>query len=154
MVDRRTCLLLAAVLILSTRQIGAQGATPGEVKMSVSDSRATFISMVKGGQLVGFDEALGTVTFRPLKPEDTPHEPGPMEDEAMASVLRAATAESNELHGLKVSVECRAGCLTVNAGTSASVAQTAELIKLALQDSGMRQVSASLPKSLKMKAAA
>lgn len=145
MADRRTCLLLAAAFFLATGR--------SDAKRPLLDSRATFVGMVKDGRFVAFDEARGTVTFRPIKTADTPHEPGPMEDEVMASAVRAAAAEDTALRGLKVAVECRAGSVKVNAGSSATAGQTAELIQLALNEEGVRQVNANLPKGLRSRAA-
>lgn len=153
MAERCTRLLLMAACFLAIGRMEAQTAPPVDPRGPLNDSRAALVSMMKEGQLVAFDEALGTVTFRPLKPADTPHEPGPMEDEVIASALRAAAAGDAGLRGLKVTAECQAGALRVNAGPAATLAQTAGLITLALNEAGVRQVSATLPKSLKMRPA-
>lgn len=142
--------LLALVMLFAAGRLRAQAVEPGVAQAQLHATRENFVGLIKQGTLVGFDEALGVVTFRPLKPPDTLHQPGLMEDEVIASALRAAVVGNGLLRGLKVKVECQAGALQVSAGASATALQTAELIQLALNEDGVRQVRAGLPTSLKM----
>lgn len=162
---RFRCLIVAAQLMLAGAgwQARAQGATPTPAAASpvgpeflnaapgtkLHDSRVTFVQAVKEGTLVGFDEATGSVTFRPTKPGDLSHEPGPMEDEVIASAVRAGAVADQSLRGVKVKVECQGGTLRIAEGNADAV-QLAALIQLALGVDGVRSVCAELPHGLRM----
>ena len=85
---------------------------PAAVEMTpeaVRQRRNRFVSLVKMGTFDRFDDARQEAIFKRNDPARPVREPGPLEDEAIASATREALAAEYGKLGLKPRLTCAAG---------------------------------------------
>ena len=121
----------------------------GTTQEAVQQRRSRFVGLVKMGLFERFDDSRREVIFKRNDPSRSVHEPGPLEDEAIASAAREALAAEYAKRGLKVRVTCTAGRLSI-ASLPDDPAAAASVIDTVLALDGVQTVTATLPLNLRM----
>ena len=121
----------------------------GTTVEAVQQRRNQFVGLVKKGLFERFDDAKQEAVFKRNDPSHSVHEPGPLEDEAIASAARATLAEVYARLGLKPRLTCTSGKLSIDHLPDDPVV-AASVVDALLGLDGVQTVGAALPPSLRM----
>ncbi len=116
---------------------------------AVQQRRNQFVGLVKKGLFERFDDAKQEAVFKRNDPSHSVHEPGPLEDEAIASAARAALVAVYAKIGLKPRLTCTSGKLSID-NLPDDPAVAASVVDAVLGLDGVQTVAATLPSSLRM----
>ena len=121
----------------------------GTTPEAVQQRRSQFVGFIKRGLFERFDDSRQEVIFKRNDPSHSVHEPGPLEDEAIASAAREALAADYAKLGLKARLTCTSGKLSIGSLPD-DPAAAAAIIDTVLALDGVQTVAATLPPSLRM----
>ena len=116
---------------------------------AVQQRRNRFVGLVKRGLFERFDDAKQEAIFKRNDPSHSVHEPGPLEDEAIASTARETLAAAYAKLGLKPRITCASGKLSITILPD-DPATAASVIDAVLGLDGVQIITAALPPSLRM----
>ena len=115
---------------------------------AVQQRRSQFVGLVRMGLFERFDDARQEVIFKRNDPTHSVHEPGPLEDEAIASAARESLATLYARLKLKPRLSCTSGKLAIGNLPDDPI-MAATVIDTVLALDGVQTVSATLPPSLR-----
>ena len=121
----------------------------GATAEAVQQRRNQFVGLVRKGLFERFDDAKQEAVFKRNDPSHSVHEPGPLEDEAIASAARATLAALYAKLGLKPRLTCTSGKLSIDNLPDDPVT-AASVFDAVLGLDGVQTVGAALPPSLRM----
>ena len=127
----------------------AAPADGGTTVEAVQQRRNQFVGLVKKGLFERFDDSKQEAVFKRNDPSPSVHEPGPLEDEAIASAARATLAAVYAKLGLKPRLTCTSGKLSITNLPDDPV-MAASVIDAILGLDGVQIIGAALPPSLRM----
>ena len=133
----------------SSRIFAAEAPAGEQTPEAVQQRRRDFVRLVKMGLFERFDEARQEAVFKRSDPPRSVHDPGPLEDEAIASAAREALAADYAKLGLKPRLTCTAGKLSLG-NLPDDPAKAAAVIDTILTLDGVQTVAAALPPPLRM----
>ena len=143
--DAATTAACAAQPVFTADAPGGSEATSD----ALQQRRSQFIELVKTGVFERFDDSRQLVLFKRNDPSRAAHEPGPLEDEAIASAARDSLAPVYAKLKLRLRVSCKSGKLSIGSLPD-DPAAAASVMDMILVLDGVQTVAAALPVSLRL----